>query len=112
MQLPGESVVACVSATTDWEPLMANLRGQSNSVRALRSGVSFIAICAFATSTPAFAQSTQDAQTGDAAANSTSPQTDRNAIVITGIRGSLRSAQNAKRNSDTVVDVITAQDIG
>ncbi|MEO7687969.1 MAG: TonB-dependent receptor, partial [Sphingomonas sp.] len=33
-------------------------------------------------------------------------------IVVTGIRASLASAQNIKRNSDTVVDAITAQDIG
>ena len=33
-------------------------------------------------------------------------------IVVTGIRQSLANAQNIKRNSDTVVDAITAQDIG
>jgi TonB-dependent receptor len=33
-------------------------------------------------------------------------------IVVTGIRASLANAQNIKRNSDTVVDAITAQDIG
>ena len=49
------------------------------------------------------------------AANSTAPAapTDaRNAIVVTGIRQSLRNSQQIKRNSDTVVDAITAQDIG
>ena len=95
---------------------MANLRGQSDSARALRSGVSFIAICAFAASTPAFAQSTQESthdRRRPGASNSTSAaEPIASAIIITGIRGSLRSAQNVKRNSDTVVDVITAQDIG
>ncbi|MEL6828465.1 MAG: TonB-dependent receptor, partial [Pseudomonadota bacterium] len=33
-------------------------------------------------------------------------------IVVTGIRQSLESAQNIKREADTVVDVITAEDIG
>ncbi len=88
---------------------MAKSTGQSNSARALRNGVSFIAICALAASTSAFAQT--NPPTGEAVADSTSPQT-RDEIIVTGIRQSLRSAQNVKRNSDTVVDVITAQDIG
>ena len=36
----------------------------------------------------------------------------KGAIIVTGIRQSLQNAQNIKRNSDTVVDAITAQDIG
>lgn len=40
------------------------------------------------------------------------PDTDRDEIVVTGIRQSLANAQNIKRNADTVVDAITAQDIG
>lgn len=35
-----------------------------------------------------------------------------NLIIVTGIRESLANAQNIKRNADTVVDAITAQDIG
>lgn len=34
------------------------------------------------------------------------------AIVVTGLRASLRSAQNIKRNSDQIVDSIVAEDIG
>ena len=89
---------------------MADSRGQSNSAQALRCGVSFIAMCTVVASGPAYAQ-TATPPTGGAVSNSTSPK-DKDEIVITGIRGSLRSAQNVKRNSDTVVDVITAQDIG
>ncbi|MEO9130331.1 MAG: TonB-dependent receptor [Sphingomonas sp.] len=37
---------------------------------------------------------------------------DEKDIVVTGIRASLASAQSIKRNSDTVVDAITSQDIG
>lgn len=33
-------------------------------------------------------------------------------IVVTGIRGSLKAAENIKRNSDQIVDAIVAQDIG
>lgn len=33
-------------------------------------------------------------------------------VIVTGIRGSLQNAQDFKRESDTVVDVITAEDIG
>ncbi|HEX8553923.1 MAG TPA: TonB-dependent receptor [Sphingomonas sp.] len=33
-------------------------------------------------------------------------------IVVTGIRSSLANSQNIKRNADTVVDAITAEDIG
>lgn len=47
-------------------------------------------------------QSTAAADTGDAPGE----------IVVTGIRQSLANAQNIKRNSDTVVDAITATDIG
>ncbi len=35
-----------------------------------------------------------------------------NEILVTGLRASLANAQNLKKNSDTVVDAITAQDIG
>jgi iron complex outermembrane receptor protein len=35
-----------------------------------------------------------------------------NAIVVTGLRRSLQSARNIKRNSDQVVDAIVAEDIG
>ncbi len=37
---------------------------------------------------------------------------DENVIVVSGFRASLESAQDFKRNADTIVDVITAEDIG
>jgi len=96
---------------------------QGDSARTLRSGVSFIALAAFAASTPALAQgtpgsisnSTSPTAPNGTAANTTAPAATidtRNAIVVTGIRQSLRNAQTIKRNSDTIVDAITAQDIG
>src|SRR5438034_8810267 len=33
-------------------------------------------------------------------------------VIITGIRGSLQQALNQKRNADSLVEVITAEDIG
>lgn len=111
---------------------MAFSKVHFNSARALRSGVSMVAVCAFAAAAPAVAQDTQappaptssagqaqstDQNSGKSISNSTNPRTQRanapgSEIVVTGIRQSLRSAQNIKRNSDTVVDAITAQDIG
>jgi len=87
-----------------------------------------LAICAFA-ATPAYAQTEPPAdtsstagqvqQTDEAAAPestvsnaTTTPQDEADTIVVTGIRQSLRNSQNIKRNADTVVDAITAQDIG
>ena len=37
---------------------------------------------------------------------------DENVVVVTGIRESLRSQQNIRRNSDQIVDSIVAEDIG
>ena len=117
---------------------MAFSKVQGESVRALRTGVSFIAICAFSAAAPALAQPEtptttnpkaakpnlsntvgQTQQTGQAPApgdtvsnSTTQPAPSSNAIVVTGIRQSLANAQQIKRNSDTVVDAITAQDIG
>ena len=86
----------------------------------LRCGVSALAVCAIAVAAPAYARTQTTPPTTGAgetqnASESTNAQeagASRNAIVVTGIRQSLRSAQQIKRNSDTVVDVITAQDIG
>ena len=67
---------------------------------------------AIAASSPALAQ--------DAEAEAEEPATDAAAaedpeneiVVLSGFRASLQSAQNIKRNADTFVDVITAEDIG
>ncbi len=82
------------------------------------------AILVFA-ATPAMAQSdpaapdpaaeTQEApadaaQTDDAAATATTDAGEE--IVVTGIRRSLQSAQNIRRNSDQIIDSVVAEDIG
>jgi len=58
---------------------------------------------------PADPQPSADAPQSPAAAAGTS---DDNSIVVTGLRRSLQSARNIKRNSDQVVDAIVAEDIG
>jgi iron complex outermembrane recepter protein len=40
------------------------------------------------------------------------PQAQEDAIVVTGIRGSLQSIQNIRRNSEQIVDAVVAEDIG
>ena len=78
--------------------------------------------------TPAFAQDTSQQtnnpqvpqaqkQTGRASAkaNAQSPSATNEggqAIVVTGIRASLQSARNIKKNSNQMVDAVSAQDIG
>lgn len=76
--------------------------------KVLKYGVSAFALMAAAT--PAFAQA------GGSSTSSTSTATDDTSnakeVTITGIRQSLANSQNIKRNADTVVDAITASDIG
>ena len=82
-------------------------------VRLLRGSVSAGALCAAAIAVPAFAQTGPAAQTDTTQTDATLETTaNSQEIVVTGIRQSLANAQNIKRNSDTVVDAITAQDIG
>ena len=65
---------------------------------------------------PAFAQQKPAAKTPPAEEDKTdppaAPESDSGDIVVTGFRAALGSAQSRKRNADTVVDVITAEDIG
>lgn len=86
----------------------------------LRCGVSAFALCAAALASPAAAQPAQTEAAGEAdqtdGAEETTPTNDpaegADAIVVTGIRQSLRSSQAIKRNSEVVVDSVTAEDIG
>ena len=77
--------------------------------RSWRNGVmttaSSLALCALATQ-PVFAQ---DAPAEEAAAEEAEPEGD---IVVTGYRKALETAQTLKRDSDTFVDVLSAEDIG
>jgi iron complex outermembrane receptor protein len=63
--------------------------------------------CAILVAAPALAQeSTQPAADGG------TQEAGEGEIIVTGIRGSLQSAQSLKRNADQVVDSIVAEDIG
>ena len=66
-------------------------------------GVSAIAL----STTTAYAQDSQDAPAAQA-----DEVVDENAIIVTGIRGSITDAINTKRNANAIVDAISAEDIG
>ncbi len=90
----------------------------------LRAGASLVALCLAGLTLPAFSQTAA----GDVAQTSIAPGTgpvDNQAaadqpgedpasteIVVTGFRQSLSTAQGIKRNSDVIVDSVTAEDIG
>jgi TonB-dependent receptor len=77
------------------------------SVASVRTGVSAIALVAASlTAAPAFAQAAQadEAQSEDAAS--------ADDIVVTGYRQALESAQNRRRTGESIVDSVTAEDIG
>ncbi len=71
--------------------------------RAFLLSASALAMCA-ATNNAAFAQ--------EAEAEEVAEDEEEDAIVVVGIRKSLESAADIKRDADTFVDVITASDIG
>lgn len=79
-------------------------RAQSNR-KALLSGTSAVAVLLLS---PAAAYA-QDAAQPEAAVAEEELPTD---IVVSGFRASLGNAQDLKRDADTVVDVISAEDIG
>ncbi|HET7817397.1 MAG TPA: TonB-dependent receptor [Sphingomicrobium sp.] len=88
---------------------------------ALKCGVSAVSICALLPVAPAFAQAqptqptepdpTED-QEGVATSASSPKKESDGTIVVTGIRRSLKRSQDIKRESDVIVDSVTAEDIG
>ncbi len=85
-----------------------NLHSQtrSDTYLALRTGASVLAFCTILTAMPAFAQTTAPADDAAVAAP------DDDAIVVSGYRAALDSASKRKKNSDTISDSVTAEDIG
>jgi len=70
-----------------------------------------VAAIALIGASPALAQASDADQAADpAAAQDTAAEDD--GIVVTGMRRSLETAQNIKRNSDGILDVVVAEDIG
>lgn len=82
-------------------------RGDSWYKSALRTGASALVVGSAICASGAVAQDQADAQ--PPAEEVTEPAGE---IVVSGLRQSLANAQNIKRNADTIVDAITAQDIG
>jgi len=83
--------------------------------RVLKGGVSITALCIIAApamaqtaATPSSGSASQDAQ---ASAGTTEAKA-KDEIIVTGIRGALQSARGRKKNADTVIDSISATDIG
>ena len=68
----------------------------------LRTGASALVVGCALCGSAVYAQEVEDAEPVDA----------DNVIIVSGIRQSLANAQDIKRDSDTVVDAITAEDIG
>lgn len=78
-----------------------------NDKTALQQGVKFkrsmLAMCIMAMSVPVLAQTAEQDEKKDASVEE---------VVVTGMRSDLQNAQEIKRNSDTFVDAISADDIG
>lgn len=101
---------------------MIEVRSGSGGSRVglIRRGVSTLALVATSWAMPAFAAddpmvAAVPPQDQAQPAEQTAPPSDaaqEEDVVVTGIRASLTSARNIKRNADQIVDSISAQDIG
>lgn len=86
--------------------------------REFARSASVLAIGTVMLATPAIAQDVEeddeDSSSSESvgSANEGADSADDAAIVVTGIRGALQSARERKRNADTVMESITATDIG
>ncbi|HEX7804508.1 MAG TPA: TonB-dependent receptor [Pseudoxanthomonas sp.] len=85
----------------------SRVTGRTNFRRLQRSAIA-LSIAALL-SANAYAQESQAAPEG---ADEKKEAVDLDAVVVTGIRGSIYKAQDIKRDSDTFVDSVTALDIG
>ena len=73
-------------------------RNQGEALKSVKFKRSILAMCVMALSAPSFAQ--------------TEAPSDVEEVIITGQRENLQNAQEIKRNASTVVDSISAEDIG
>lgn len=81
------------------------MNGINASARLLCGAATFLALTA--TGAPVMAQDAADAEP---AATTTTEEGE--AIVVTGIRGSIQTSLDAKRNATSIVEVIAAEDLG
>jgi TonB-dependent receptor len=79
---------------------------------AAKGGVSLLALIGSGISMPAFGQASADLSTPDAAQEQTANEDQNDAIVVTGRRAALERAEERKRNSETVMDSVVADDAG
>lgn len=110
-QLPLQQLLTCGNYTRR-ASIREDQLAQTSKIIAWRSQrfaalttASTLALCAFSVQ-PAFAQATETPEEVVETADT------EDAIVVTGFKKSLESAQNVKRDADTFVDAITAEDIG
>lgn len=100
--------------------MMRALPANFGAVRGLRESASTLVLAMMLLPSAAYAQQTDpaeetkpiSAQTDPDAASNTDVTVDKDTIIVTGQRRALKSSQDIKRNADTVVDSITATDIG
>jgi iron complex outermembrane receptor protein len=83
------------------EGIVMKTNGINVSTRLMCGAATFLALAA--TSTPALAQEADEP---------VAVETEGDAIVVTGIRGSIESSLDAKRNATSIVEVISSEDIG
>ncbi len=87
------------------EGIVMKTNGINVSARLLCGAATFLALAA--TGTPVLAQDTQEPP-----ATTVDETDEENAIVVTGIRGSIASSLDAKRAATSIVEVISSEDIG
>jgi TonB-dependent receptor len=94
---------------------MSGRRSHAASCAFFRAGVSVIALCGasavLAAPDPA-ADQQQSASPTTSQASADAPSAKKDEIVIVGVRRALETAQTLKKNATTVVDSVTATDIG
>jgi len=78
------------------------MNGINVSARLLCGAATFLALAA--TGTPVLAQDAEEPDTVEEA--------EGEAIIVTGIRGSIKSSLDAKRNATSIVEVISSEDLG
>jgi TonB-dependent receptor len=96
-----------------YEADSARVRSARVLARATVSSLAIATLCGV----PAWAQSAPPATQPVSGSTSSQPETpppeaEEDVVVVTGYRQSLANAQGIKRNAVTIVDVITAEDIG
>ncbi len=77
--------------------------GRRNAISTTQASASALALALMLSAAPAFAQTAAPADAVEDAPEE---------ILVTGIRGSLRSAASIKRNADSIVDSISSEDLG